>query len=49
MRRASGGGGQYRMTPERMGLGFSSLVHVQFMFVLFIQFTHFGVGREKLC
>ena len=37
MRRASGGGGeQYRMTPERTGLGLSSLVHVQFMFVLSI-------------
>ena len=30
------GVGQYRMTPERTGLGISSLVHVQFMFVLFI-------------
>ena len=36
--RATGGRGQYRMTPERTGLGLSSLVYVQFMFVLFLQF-----------
>ena len=38
MRRANGGGGgvQYRMTPDRTGLGLSSLVYVQFMFVLSI-------------